>query len=79
MGNIGVLVDNRIIPCVSQTYGKNLRIQIGKGPVRSIFPEALKVLRRGRTFASFIFDIPRRCLILLKAMGSSIRSDLRVR
>ena len=28
----------------NQAYGKNLRVQMGRCPVRSIFPEALKLL-----------------------------------
>ena len=30
----------------SQAYGKNLRIQMGRCPVRSIFPQALKMLEK---------------------------------
>lgn len=30
----------------NQAYGKNLRIQMGRCPVRSIFPEALEALRK---------------------------------
>lgn len=30
----------------NQAYGKNLRVQMGRCPVRSIFPEALEALRR---------------------------------
>ena len=29
----------------NQAYGKNLRIQMGRCPVRSIFPEALEMLK----------------------------------
>lgn len=30
----------------NQAYGKNLRIQMGRCPVRSVFPEALESLKR---------------------------------
>lgn len=30
----------------NQAYGKNLRIQMGRCPVRSIFPQALEMLRK---------------------------------
>jgi hypothetical protein len=30
----------------AQGYGKNLRIQMGRCPVRSIFPQALEKLRQ---------------------------------
>ena len=30
----------------NEAYGKNLRIQMGRCPVRSIFPEALKMLQK---------------------------------
>lgn len=30
----------------NEGYGKNLKLQMGRCPVRSIFPEALEVLRR---------------------------------
>ena len=37
-------------------YGKNLRIQMGRCPVRSIFEEALMVLARNQGKFSFMFD-----------------------
>jgi hypothetical protein len=30
----------------NQAYGKNLRIQMGRCPVRSIFPQALDMLKK---------------------------------
>jgi threonine dehydrogenase-like Zn-dependent dehydrogenase len=40
-------VHNEEIPWSgSQAYGKNLRIQMGRCPVRSIFPEALEMLKK---------------------------------
>jgi hypothetical protein len=30
----------------NQAYGKNLRIQMGRCPVRSIFPQALDALKK---------------------------------
>ncbi|EON98151.1 putative alcohol dehydrogenase protein [Phaeoacremonium minimum UCRPA7] len=40
----------------SEAYGKNLRIQTGRCPVRSVFPEALEVLARNQDKLSFMFD-----------------------
>ncbi|KAK3333246.1 chaperonin 10-like protein [Cercophora scortea] len=37
-------------------YNKNLRIQMGRCPVRSIFPEALAVLAKNQDKFSFMFD-----------------------
>ncbi|KAK4171930.1 putative S-glutathione dehydrogenase [Triangularia setosa] len=39
-----------------EAYGKNLRIQMGRCPVRSIFEEALPVLARNQDRVSFMFD-----------------------
>lgn len=40
----------------NEAYGKNLRIQMGRCPVRSIFPEALAALARKQDLLSFMFD-----------------------
>lgn len=40
----------------AEAYGKNLRIQTGRCPVRSVFPEALQVLARHQDKLSFMFD-----------------------
>ncbi|KAJ4304318.1 hypothetical protein N0V88_001931 [Collariella sp. IMI 366227] len=40
----------------SEAYGKNLKIQMGRCPVRSIFPEALEVLAKNQDKFSFMFD-----------------------
>jgi len=40
----------------NQAYGKNLRIQMGRCPVRSIFPEALKLLEEKQDSLGFMFD-----------------------
>ena len=47
-GNISSFgVHNEGIPWTgNQAYGKNLRIQMGRCPVRSIFPEALEMLKK---------------------------------
>ncbi|KAK4196555.1 putative S-glutathione dehydrogenase [Triangularia verruculosa] len=39
-----------------EAYGKNLRLQMGRCPVRSIFEEALPVLARNQDRVSFMFD-----------------------
>ncbi|KAK4039691.1 hypothetical protein C8A01DRAFT_36315 [Parachaetomium inaequale] len=40
----------------NEAYGKNLRVQMGRCPVRSIFPEALPVLAKNQDKFSFMFD-----------------------
>ncbi|RFU27007.1 hypothetical protein B7463_g9329, partial [Scytalidium lignicola] len=40
----------------SEAYGKNLRIQMGRCPVRSIFPEALDLLQKKQHLLSFMFE-----------------------
>ncbi|KAF2746663.1 GroES-like protein [Sporormia fimetaria CBS 119925] len=40
----------------NQAYGKNLRVQMGRCPVRSIFPEALEKLRQKQDLLGFMFD-----------------------
>jgi len=40
----------------NEAYGKNLRIQMGRCPVRSIFPEALKLLEEKQDLLGFMFD-----------------------
>ncbi|KAF1816681.1 GroES-like protein [Eremomyces bilateralis CBS 781.70] len=50
-------VHNGEIPwTANQAYGKNLRIQMGRCPVRSIFPEALKQLEKKQHLLSFMAD-----------------------
>ncbi|KAL2024467.1 hypothetical protein VTK56DRAFT_8278 [Thermocarpiscus australiensis] len=39
-----------------EAYGKNLKLQMGRCPVRSIFPEALPVLAKNQDRFSFMFD-----------------------
>jgi len=39
----------------NEAYGKNLRIQMGRCPVRSIFPEALKLLEENQDLLDFVF------------------------
>ncbi|KAL8765695.1 MAG: hypothetical protein Q9209_007302 [Squamulea sp. 1 TL-2023] len=39
-----------------QAYGKNLRIQMGRCPVRSIFPQALKKLKEKQHLLGFMSD-----------------------
>jgi len=40
----------------NQAYGKNLRVQMGRCPVRSIFPEALAKLKEKQDSLGFMFD-----------------------
>ncbi|KAK3322272.1 chaperonin 10-like protein [Apodospora peruviana] len=40
----------------NEGYGKNLKLQMGRCPVRSIFPEALQVLAKNQHKFSFMFD-----------------------
>lgn len=55
MSSIGV--HNGEIPWTgSEAYGKNLRIQMGRCPVRSIFPDALKLLREKQDLLGFMFE-----------------------
>jgi len=50
-------VHNGEIPWTgNQAYGKNLRIQMGRCPVRSIFPEALELLKQKQDKLGFMFD-----------------------
>jgi hypothetical protein len=37
-----------------QAYGKNLRIQMGRCPVRSIFPQALEKLRQKQDLLGYV-------------------------
>ncbi|KIN01124.1 hypothetical protein OIDMADRAFT_54265 [Oidiodendron maius Zn] len=39
-----------------EAYGKNLQIQMGRCPVRSIFPEALAVLKKNQHLLDFMTD-----------------------
>lgn len=55
MSSIGV--HNGEIPWTAkEAYGKNLRIQQGRCPVRSIFPEALEKLRQKHKLLDFMSD-----------------------
>ncbi|KAF9636761.1 Alcohol dehydrogenase superfamily zinc-containing [Lasiodiplodia theobromae] len=50
-------VHNGEIPWTgNQAYGKNLRIQMGRCPVRSIFPQALEALQRKQHLLGFMAD-----------------------
>jgi len=50
-------VHNEDIPWTgNQAYGKNLRIQMGRCPVRSIFPEALAMLQKKQHLLDFMTD-----------------------
>ncbi|KAI1822437.1 GroES-like protein [Xylaria intraflava] len=50
-------VHNGVIPWSgNQAYGKNLRIQMGRCPVRSIFPEALKLLEQKQHLFDFMTE-----------------------
>lgn len=50
-------VHNAEIPWTgNEAYGKNLRIQMGRCPVRSIFPEALEALRKKQHLLGFMTD-----------------------
>jgi len=50
-------VHNAEIPWTGpEAYSKNLRIQMGRCPVRSIFPETLALLAKKQHLLSFMFD-----------------------
>jgi len=50
-------VHNEEIPWTgNQAYGKNLRIQMGRCPVRSIFPQALEMLKKHQDKLDFMTD-----------------------
>jgi len=50
-------VHNGDIPWTgNQAYGKNLRIQMGRCPVRSVFAEALVLLEKKQSLLSFMFE-----------------------
>ncbi|GAB7351968.1 hypothetical protein MBLNU459_g2496t1 [Dothideomycetes sp. NU459] len=50
-------VHNGEIPWTgNQAYGKNLRIQMGRCPVRSIFPQALEKLKQKQDLLGFMSD-----------------------
>jgi hypothetical protein len=38
----------------NQAYGKNLRIQMGRCPVRSIFPQALEMLEQKQHLLGYV-------------------------
>ncbi|KAH6661137.1 alcohol dehydrogenase GroES-like domain-containing protein [Truncatella angustata] len=40
----------------NEAYGKNVRLQMGRCPVRSVFPDALKVLAKNQDKFGFMFD-----------------------
>lgn len=55
MSSVGV--HNGEIPWTgNQAYGKNLRIQMGRCPVRSIFPQSLEKLRQKQHLLGFMSD-----------------------
>ncbi|KAI0876235.1 GroES-like protein [Hypoxylon argillaceum] len=50
-------VHNGVIPWSgNQAYGKNLKIQMGRCPVRSIFPQALKLLEKKQDIFDFMTE-----------------------
>lgn len=50
-------VHNGEIPWTgNQAYGKNLRIQMGRCPVRTVFPQALEALRKKHHLLNFMSD-----------------------
>ncbi|KAI9837408.1 MAG: hypothetical protein M1837_002975 [Sclerophora amabilis] len=55
MSSVGV--HNAEIPWSgNQAYGKNLRVQMGRCPVRSIFPQALELLKQKQDQLGFMAD-----------------------
>ncbi|CAH0018068.1 unnamed protein product [Clonostachys rhizophaga] len=40
----------------NEAYGKNIRLQMGRCPVRSVFPEALELLEKKQDLLSFMFE-----------------------
>lgn len=40
----------------SEAYGKNLKLQMGRCPVRSVFPQALEALKRNQHLLGFMAD-----------------------
>ncbi|KAH8602408.1 alcohol dehydrogenase GroES-like domain-containing protein [Bisporella sp. PMI_857] len=40
----------------NEAYGKNLRLQMGRCPVRAVFPDALKLLEKKQDLLDFMFD-----------------------
>jgi len=49
-------LSNQIPWSGNQAYGKNLRIQMGRCPVRSIFPQALAKLKEKQHLLDFMSD-----------------------
>ncbi|RMJ09478.1 hypothetical protein BHE90_011747 [Fusarium euwallaceae] len=50
-------VHNKEIPWTGDdAYTKNIRLQMGRCPVRSVFPEALKLLEQKQDLIGFMFD-----------------------
>uniref|UniRef100_A0A8H7TRX4 Enoyl reductase (ER) domain-containing protein n=1 Tax=Bionectria ochroleuca TaxID=29856 RepID=A0A8H7TRX4_BIOOC len=50
-------VHNAEVPWTgNEAYGKNIRLQMGRCPVRSIFPEALALLEKKQDLLSFMFE-----------------------
>ncbi|KAL3711945.1 hypothetical protein TMatcc_000639 [Talaromyces marneffei ATCC 18224] len=50
-------VHNAEIPWTgSEAYGKNLKLQMGRCPVRSVFPQALESLKRNQHLLGFMAD-----------------------
>ncbi|CAG9940554.1 unnamed protein product [Clonostachys rosea f. rosea IK726] len=50
-------VHNAEVPWTgNEAYGKNIRLQMGRCPVRSVFPEALALLEKKQDLLSFMFE-----------------------
>lgn len=50
-------VHNAEVPWTgNEAYGKNIRLQMGRCPVQSIFPEALALLEKKQDLLSFMFE-----------------------
>ncbi|CAI6096564.1 unnamed protein product [Clonostachys chloroleuca] len=50
-------VHNAEVPWTgNEAYGKNVRLQMGRCPVRSVFPEALALLEKKQDLLSFMFE-----------------------
>ncbi|KAK2612951.1 hypothetical protein QQS21_001062 [Conoideocrella luteorostrata] len=56
ISSIGVHNAEQIPWTGNEAYGKNVRLQMGRCPVRHVFPEALKVLEQKQQQLEFMFD-----------------------
>jgi threonine dehydrogenase-like Zn-dependent dehydrogenase len=77
-GNISSFgVHNGEIPWTgNQAYGKNLKIQMGRCPVRSLFPQALEMLKKKQHLLDFMTD---KIMPLSDAVeGYAIFNDMKV-